>query len=93
MATSNEPGPFPDAEKGTHGRGSVDGHIEQLANVSTYYSSSEMNALSKEHREYLLQRHGTLELDPIPGYGDADPYNWSTTKVSSAWLVRAHASS
>lgn len=38
-------------------------------------------ALSAEHREYLLQRHGTLELDPIPGMGDADPYNWTSSKV------------
>lgn len=43
-------------------------------------------ALSAEHREYLLQRHGTLELDPIPGMGDADPYNWTSSKVCCPWF-------
>lgn len=37
--------------------------------------------LSPAHREYLLERHGTLELDPIPSASDADPYNWPTWKV------------
>lgn len=38
-------------------------------------------ALSPEHREYLMRRHGTLELDPMPGHGNADPYNWTSRKV------------
>lgn len=38
-------------------------------------------ALSEEHRQYLLARHGTLDLDPIPDMTDADPYNWSQGKV------------
>ncbi|KAJ5248606.1 hypothetical protein N7468_000057 [Penicillium chermesinum] len=33
-------------------------------------------SLPEEHREYLLARHGTLDLDPIPDMNDADPYNW-----------------
>lgn len=37
--------------------------------------------LSQSHREYLLSRHGTLDLDPIPSFSDADPYNWPTWKV------------
>lgn len=41
----------------------------------------EADALSQEHRDYLLKRHGTIELDPIPDMADADPYNWSTWKV------------
>ena len=46
-----------------------------------YVHPETIEALSPEHREYLLQRHGTLELDPIPGMGDADPYNWTAWKV------------
>jgi len=38
--------------------------------------------LSAGHRGYLLQRHGTLELDPMPAYGAADPYNWPKWKVT-----------
>jgi hypothetical protein len=39
--------------------------------------------LAPEHQEYLMQRHGTLDLDPMPGPGSADPYNWPH------WRVRA----
>lgn len=47
-------------------------------------SSSELAAsrLSETHREYLLQRHGTLDLDPLPSALHTDPYNWPTWKVS-----------
>lgn len=38
-------------------------------------------ALHPDHRDYLLQRHGTVELDPIPANDPADPYNWPKWKV------------
>ena len=41
-------------------------------------------ALSSEHEQYLLQRHGTLDLDPVPQPDDADPYNWPQWKASSS---------
>lgn len=41
-------------------------------------SSSTLNNISSFHREYLLKRHGTLDLDPIPCPSSADPYNWPT---------------
>lgn len=48
--------------------------------------------LSEGHRQYLLKRHGTLELDPMPDFGDADPYNWPTwKKVVNLLLVAFHA--
>lgn len=84
MATAAEPGTFPDAEKDIYGRNSAERHVEQLTNVATYYNSHDTHELSEEHKAYLLQRHGTLELDPMPGYGDADPYNWSSRKVRPA---------
>jgi hypothetical protein len=42
-----------------------------------------MNAsrLSQAHREYLLNRHGSLDLDPLPSADDDDPYNWPAWKV------------
>lgn len=43
------------------------------------------HALSAEHAEYLLQRHGTLDLKPIPSAHHDDPYNWP------AWKVRTNA--
>jgi hypothetical protein len=39
--------------------------------------------LSKLHRDYLMERHGTLELDPLPTMDPADPYNWPEWKVST----------
>lgn len=62
-----------------------DQQIEDLKHIETtrtYYNPTDVYELSQEHRAYLLERHGTLELDPIPGFGDADPYNWASRKVS-----------
>lgn len=59
-------------------------HIEGLQQTdthATYYDPSDVNTLTDAHRTYLQKRYGTLELDPIPDFGDADPFNWSTAKV------------
>lgn len=45
------------------------------------YAESITARLPKAHRDYLIERHGTLELDPIPGMSPADPYNWPEWKV------------
>ena len=42
----------------------------------------ETSSLSQQHQAYLLQRHGTIDLDPIPSMDPADPYNWPQWKVS-----------
>lgn len=39
--------------------------------------------LSESHSSYLMQRHGTVDLDPIPSMDPADPYNWPLWKVSA----------
>lgn len=56
--------------------------LEHAATHGTYLDKEEASHLSEEHRQYLLQRHGTIELDPLPTMGDADPYNWPTWKVT-----------
>jgi hypothetical protein len=38
--------------------------------------------LSETHKSYLIERHGTLDLDPIPSMDPADPYNWPSWKVN-----------
>lgn len=48
------------------------------AGVNTIETSS----LSEQHQAYLLQRHGTIDLDPIPSMDPADPYNWPQWKAS-----------
>lgn len=56
------------------------------------YGESMAARLPKAHRDYLIQRHGTLELDPIPGMGPADPYNWPEwKKMINLILVAFHA--
>lgn len=37
--------------------------------------------LSESHKLYLIERHGTVDLDPIPSMDPADPYNWPSWKV------------
>jgi hypothetical protein len=37
--------------------------------------------LTPEHREYLLSRHKTLDLVPLPTMDPADPLNWPAWKV------------
>ena len=65
---------------------------ESLGPVQTHIENEETANLSNEHREYLLQRHGTLELDPVPDMSDADPYNWpQSRKVLNLVLVAFHA--
>lgn len=44
--------------------------------------SEHIHDLSEAHRQYLLQRHGTLDLEPVPDMSDSDPYNWPKAKVS-----------
>lgn len=48
--------------------------------------------LSEPHRAYLLQRHGTLDLEPLPSMDPADPYNWPLWKrIANLVLVAFHA--
>ncbi|GMF73553.1 unnamed protein product [Aspergillus oryzae] len=54
--------------------------------IPTSYSDIVESRISKAHRDYLLERHGTLELDPIPSMDPADPiaeeYNVTVQKAS-----------
>lgn len=48
--------------------------------------------LSPEHQAFLIDRHGTVNLDPIPSIDPADPYNWpSWKKGTNLALVAFHA--
>jgi hypothetical protein len=55
--------------------------LDHSATHATYFEKDEVVALSPEHQEYLIQRHGTVELDPLPTMSPADPYNWPQWKV------------
>ncbi|KAI5949103.1 hypothetical protein KGF57_004933 [Candida theae] len=42
-----------------------------------YISSGEESAISEEHKQYLIAKHGTYDLVPLPSMNDNDPLNWS----------------
>lgn len=49
--------------------------------------------LSLVARTYLINRHGTLNLEPMPSPSDADPYNWrQSKKIWMLLLVAFHSS-
>ena len=48
--------------------------------------------LSPEHRDYLIARHGTTDLNPLPTMDPADPLNWPSWKKNvNLFLVAFHA--
>lgn len=56
----------------------------ELGHRAIYIATGAAADLSQEHRDYLIARYGTLDLNPIPDMGDQDPYNWRQSKVSAA---------
>lgn len=40
-----------------------------------------LGELSPQHRDYLIARHGTIDLDPLPTMDPADPLNWPAWKA------------
>ncbi|THY80523.1 putative MFS multidrug transporter [Aureobasidium pullulans] len=66
-------------------------HVEMmpdLEHTSTHIDTHHA-ILSQGHREYLVERHGTLDLDPMPQWGNADPMNWQYWKKLSNLLLVA----
>ncbi|AEO68579.1 uncharacterized protein THITE_2145700 [Thermothielavioides terrestris NRRL 8126] len=64
----------------------------EASKPEAFYVEDRVALLTEEHRQYLLARHGTLDLDPIPDMNDADPYNWSGwRKTINLTLVAFHA--
>ena len=45
--------------------------------------------LSPEHRDYLLARHGTTDLNPLPTMDPADPLNWPSWKVGGFSMIQS----
>lgn len=89
MATSTEEKGLGQTHDGlpSNGNGPGKPSAEHSEDIEPYVQPETTDALSAEHREYLLQCHGTLELDPIPAMGDADPYNWTSRKVCCSLLL------
>ena len=43
--------------------------------------------LTLEHEAYLVQRHGTADLQPLPSMDPNNPYNWLSWKVCELFLL------
>ena len=71
------------AEESSASKADIDLVESAGAGQAATYEESVAARLPKAHRDYLLERHGTLDLDPIPSMGSADPYNWPEWKVSN----------
>jgi hypothetical protein len=76
---------------------STEKHRLDLENNASLSPSADLNdnlpVLTEEHRDYLIQRHGTVDLDPLPSADPADPYNWPQwKKVVNLSCVAFHVS-
>lgn len=49
--------------------------------AGTHLEDGNPEELSPPHRDYLLARHGTVDLVPLPSMDPADPLNWPAWKV------------
>ncbi|KXT09188.1 hypothetical protein AC579_429 [Pseudocercospora musae] len=69
----------------------------EIGHRATNISKGAAATLSQQHRDYLIQRHGTLDLDPVPSQDPADPYNWPSfmtlqwKKMANLVVVGFHA--
>jgi hypothetical protein len=53
---------------------------------------SQTSTISDDRDQYLMMRHGTLELDPLPSSSPRDPLNWPTWKKDvHVLMVAFHA--
>lgn len=55
---------------------------EKVGLEQTSVDMASEQELTPAHSDYLLKRHGTLVLDPIPSDDPADPLNWPNWKVA-----------
>ncbi|CUM49414.1 uncharacterized protein AC631_05751 [Debaryomyces fabryi] len=53
--------------------------IEKL-NLEHVESINEPQVLTSEHHDFLMKRHGSIQLVPLPSSDPADPLNWSSWK-------------
>jgi hypothetical protein len=52
-------------------------------------NSSHPSSISNETKQFILERHGTLELDPLPSDSREDPLNWPIWKKDMQLLMVA----
>jgi hypothetical protein len=55
--------------------------ISSTADEAHVENALDSNTITSDHEAYILQRHGTLDLIPMPTSDPADPLNWPSWKV------------
>ncbi|CZR55677.1 related to synaptic vesicle transporter SVOP and related transporters (major facilitator superfamily) [Phialocephala subalpina] len=59
---------------------------------SSHLETGLIDGITAEHRDYLISRHGTADLNPLPTMDPADPLNWPAWKKNTnLFLVAFHA--
>lgn len=53
-----------------------------IEKLSLYHDEivNEPQALTADHHDFLMERHGSVQLDPLPSSDPADPLNWPNWK-------------
>ncbi|KAF9886615.1 hypothetical protein FE257_011255 [Aspergillus nanangensis] len=80
------------SQSSQQGKNGVDMVESTEAGTSMSYADIVATRIPEHHQMFLLERHGTLNLDPIPSMDPADPYNWpGWKKLANLVLVAFHA--
>ncbi|KAJ2900740.1 MFS general substrate transporter [Zalerion maritima] len=84
----------PNAPKACELKVNPDGSAQEVEDIGTAEAAplpTSAADLTQDERDFLLARHGTLELDPMPTGRADDPYNWlQRKKVINILLVSFH---
>ncbi|RAL15240.1 putative MFS transporter [Aspergillus homomorphus CBS 101889] len=92
MTEDVRPSTSPKTHEETHIEKDSSEYFEKVEENPSSYAEIAAATLSQSHKDYLIQRHGTLDLDPIPSPSAADPYNWPLwKKLANLVLVAFHA--
>lgn len=62
---------------------------KQSAEHDEYVDPVGITELSPEHESYLMKRHGSIQLDPLPSSDPAEPLNWPDWKKDLEILLIA----
>ncbi|TVY85993.1 hypothetical protein LAWI1_G008258, partial [Lachnellula willkommii] len=71
----------------THDNGVVEKDHAAAIDIDSSHLENGIGDLSVQHREYLLARHGTLDLNPLPSMDPADPLNWPAWKNGVQFIL------
>lgn len=78
-----------EADRATPRKGKAANRLDEKAVLADRVESGAQGdtalkpVITQEHHDYLMNRHGTTDLKPVPTMDDLYPYNWPSWKVRS----------